>query len=209
MELSITTILIAVTCISSYYGWQNPTFMGKSMFVPYLIQRDKAYQRFVLSGFIHQDGMHLLFNMFTFYFFGQVVERFLIYHMGDVPGAILFVAFYLSAIVISDIPSYFKHRNDPAYRALGASGGTSAAVFSSIILMPLANICLFGIFCLPGFVLGVLFLFYSIYMGRKGGGNISHDAHLYGAVFGIVFILILSPASGYHFVEQVWNYSPF
>ena len=183
--------------------------MGKSMFAPYLIQRDKAYQRFVLSGFIHQDGMHLLFNMFTFYFFGQAVERFLIYHLGDVPGAIVFVVFYLSAIVVSDIPSYFKHRNDPAYRALGASGGTSAAVFSSIILMPLANICLFGIFCLPGFALGVLFLFYSIYMGRKGGGNISHDAHLYGAVFGIIFILILSPASGSHFIEQVRNYNPF
>lgn len=209
MEFFVTVILIALTCLSSYYAWKNPAFMSKSMFIPYKINRNGEYQRFVLSGFIHKDGTHLLFNMFTFYFFGNVVEQFLVYRMGYVPGIAVYVLFYLAAIVLADIPTYLKHKNDPSYHALGASGGTSAAVFASIILLPLSNICIFGIFCLPGFLLGILFLGYSYYKGKQPGEPINHDAHLYGALFGIAFILVLSPGSGLHFLDQVVNFRPF
>lgn len=209
MDISLTVILIAVTSISSYYAWKNPRFMSTAMFTPYLIHHKGEYQRFVLSGFIHQDGTHLLFNMFTFYFFGNAVERFLVYKFGMVPGFAVYVLFYLGAIVVADIPTYLKHREDPHYHALGASGGTSATVFASIILMPLADVCLFGIFCLPGFILGFLFLAYSYFKGKEGAGRINHDAHLYGAIFGIVFILILSPLSAVSFVEQIIKYRPF
>lgn len=209
MEISVTVILIAITCISSYYAWKNPTYMSQSMFTPYHIHKKGEYQRFIFSGFIHKDGTHLLFNMFTFYFFGNVVEQFLQYRFGFIPGTIVYVLFYLVAIVIADLPTYFKHREDPTYHALGASGGTSATVFASIILMPLSNICLFGIFCLPGFLLGILFLVYSFYKGKQGLDNINHDAHLYGAIFGILFIIILSPHSGMQFIEQLNNYRPF
>jgi len=209
MEFSVTVILIAITCISSYYAWNNPDFMSKSMFTPYYIHNRGEYFRFVLSGFIHKDGTHLLFNMFTFYFFGGIVEQFLIYRMGYLPGIFVYVLFYLVAIVIADIPTYLKHRDNPSYHALGASGGTSAAVFASIILMPLGNICIFGIFCLPGFILGILFLAYSYIKGKQEVGNINHDAHLYGAIFGIAFILLLSPGSGMHFLDQILNFRPF
>ncbi|MEX2593037.1 MAG: rhomboid family intramembrane serine protease [Anditalea sp.] len=209
MDISVTVILIMVTCISSYYGWKNPAFLSKSMFTPYRIKNNGEYQRFVFSGFIHKDSTHLLFNMFTFYFFGNVVEQFLTYRMGDIPGTIVYVLFYLVAIVIADIPTYNKYKNDPSYHALGASGGTSAAVFASIMLMPLADICIFGIFCLPGFILGLMFLGYSYYKGKQEKGNINHDAHLYGALFGIAFILILSPSSGIHFIDQIKDFRPF
>jgi membrane associated rhomboid family serine protease len=209
MDLSLTLILIAVTCLSSYFAWQIPQYLKSSMFTPYLIQHRGEYQRFVLSGFIHQDGTHLLFNMFTFYFFGNVVEEFLVYKLGMIPGWLVYIFFYIGAIVISDIPTFFRHRNDPNYHALGASGGTSATVFASIILMPLADVCIFGILCLPGFILGFIFLTYSYYMGKQEVGNINHSAHLYGAIFGIVFILVLSPLSAVDFMDQIIQYRPF
>lgn len=209
MEFSLTLILIAITCLSSYYAWKKPQFMEKSMFTPYLISTQNEYGRFILSGFIHKDGTHLLFNMFTFFFFGQIVEQFLGYLFGLEIGAVVFIVFYLVAIVGSDIPTFFKEKGNPHYHALGASGGTSAMVFASIILTPLAKICIFGIFCLPGFVLGMLFLGYAFYKGKKGDDNINHDAHLYGALFGILFILILSPERGIHFLEQIKGYRLF
>src|SRR5690606_5123922 len=112
MEFSLTLVLIAVTCLSSYYAWQNPQYMKSSMFTPYLIHHKGEYQRFVLSGFIHHDGTQLLFNMFTFYYFGNFVEQFLVYKMGMISGWAVYVLFYLIAIVIADIPTFIKHKND-------------------------------------------------------------------------------------------------
>jgi membrane associated rhomboid family serine protease len=209
MELSVTLIIIIFTCLTSYYGWKNPEFINKNLFTPYIIKADGAYGRFLTSGFIHKDGTHLLFNMFTFYFFGNVVESYFNYAFGPELGIVVFVIFYLVAIVIADIPTYLKEQDNPTYHALGASGGTSATVFASIILMPLSDICIFGIFCLPGFILGILFLGYAFYKGRTGGDNINHDAHFYGAVFGILVIVVISPENALHFWEQVKNFSLF
>ncbi len=209
MELSLTIILIAITCASSYYAWKNPEFLEKSLFTPYRVYNRKEYARFILSGFVHKDGVHLLFNMFTFYFFGEVVEIFLGYMLGENLGNLVFVLFYLSAIVISDIPTYIKEKENPSYHALGASGGTAAMVFASIVLMPLADICIFGIFCLPGFLLGVMFLAYAYFKGKAADDNINHDAHLYGALFGIAFILLLEPARAGHFWDQIKEFQLF
>ena len=209
MEISITVILIAITCLTSYQAFKNHNMMGRWMFTPYLIRTENQVDRFVLSGFIHKDGTHLLFNMFTFYFFGRLVEQFLYYNMGQVTGGIVYVLFYIIAIIISDIPTYLKQKNNPSYHALGASGGVSAAVFASIMLVPLSDICLFGILCLPGFILGILFLIYSVVKGMQDKDGINHDAHLYGALFGIIFILILTPQSAISFFEQIINYRPF
>ncbi|NVK49521.1 MAG: rhomboid family intramembrane serine protease, partial [Cyclobacteriaceae bacterium] len=132
-----------------------------------------------------------------------------IYKFGATGGGIVFVLFYLLGIVIADIPTYLKHQDHAYYRALGASGGTAATVFASIIILPLADICLFGIICLPGFILGALFLIYSYTKGKQEADGINHDAHLYGALFGIIFILILSPSSALDFIEQIKSYRIF
>ncbi len=209
MEFSLTTALIGITVITSMVAFNRHEMMDRWMFMPYRIKKRGQWDRFILSGFIHKDYIHLLFNMFTFYFFGRVVEMFLGYTFGEALGGLLFVGFYLLGIVVSDIPTYKKHQDDSHYRALGASGGTAAAVFASIVIMPLSDICLFGIICLPGFILGVLFLIYSYAQGKKGGDNINHDAHLYGAIFGIIFILVLSPSSAGTFIEQIRDFRLF
>ncbi|TDQ16220.1 membrane associated rhomboid family serine protease [Algoriphagus boseongensis] len=209
MDLSITTILIVLTAITSIIGFNKYEMLNRWMFIPYRIKHRKEWDRFLLSGFIHKDYIHLLFNMFTFYFFGGVVEMFLRYQFGQLTGGILFVAFYLLGIIISDLPTYSKNKDNSSYRALGASGGTAATVFASIIILPLADICLFGILCLPGFILGGLFLIYSYVKAKQENDGINHDAHLYGAIFGIVFILILSPSSALHFIEQLKDFKPF
>ena len=121
----------------------------------------------------------------------------------------MYLLFYVGAIVIADIPTYFKHQGHSYYRALGASGGVAATVFGSIILMPLSDICLFGLLCLPGFALGVLFLIYSVVQSKKGGDGINHDAHLYGALFGIAFILIVSPQSALNFIDEIKSFRLF
>ena len=201
MDLSLTTILIGITALSSIVAFNRPALLDRWMFIPYRIKQRNQWDRFILSGFIHKDYMHLFFNMFTFYFFGGVVERFFNYQFGLELGGLIFLGFYLVAIVVADIPTYLKEQRNSYYQALGASGGTSATVFASIILVPLSDICLFGILC--------FFLIYSYVKGQQGQDNINHDAHLYGAIFGIVCILLLSPASAGMFLEQILSYRPF
>lgn len=209
MNLSITVVLIILTAITSFYGINNASFMERWMFIPYSIKREKQWDRFITSGFIHKDYIHLLFNMFTFYFFGGVVEGLFAYSFGPILGGILFVTFYLLGIIISDIPTYLKNQDNSYYRALGASGGTAATVFASIIILPLSDICLFAILCLPGFALGILFLIYSAVQAKRDSDGINHDAHFYGAVFGIVVILVLFPQSGVNFIQEILSYRPF
>ena len=115
----------------------------------------------------------------------------------------------LQAQQVLKVQPELKEQRNSYYQALGASGGTAATVFASIILVPLSDICLFGILCLPGFLLGGFFLIYSYVKGQQGQDNINHDAHLYGAIFGIVCILLLSPASAGMFLEQILSYRPF
>jgi membrane associated rhomboid family serine protease len=209
MDLSITVLLIILTSGISIYGFNKPEFLHRWMFIPYQMKNHGEWDRFVTSGFIHKDYMHLLFNMFTFYFFGGVVEQVLSYKFGVIVGGVIFVVFYILGIVISDIPTYLKNQDNSYYRALGASGGTSATVFASIIILPLSDICLFGVVCLPGFILGALFLIYSYFKGKNQDDAINHDAHLYGAIFGIIFILIISPSSAITFLGQIKDYRPF
>jgi membrane associated rhomboid family serine protease len=209
MDLTATILLIGITVLTSYQAWKKPILLERWMFTPYLIHTKNQWDRFVLSGFIHKDNIHLLFNMFTFFFFGRVVEMFLTYRLGTGLGLVVYVVFYIGAIIVADIPTYLKHKANYRYRALGASGGVAATVFGSIVIMPLSDICLFGIICLPGFVLGLLFLIYTYVQSKKGDDGINHSAHLYGAIFGIVFVLIISPQSGLNFIEQIKSFRPF
>ncbi len=175
---------------------------------PYQALHRREYWRFISSGFIHNGYIHLGFNMFTFFFFGQVVEQIFGQLLGS-SATTTYLLFYLSAIVVSDVPVAFKNRNNPGYNSLGASGAVSAVVFCSILFFPLNKICLYGIFCLPGFILGIIYVIYSYYQGKNMASNINHEAHLYGALYGIVFGLIVYPEAGGLFFDQVLNYRFF
>jgi len=207
--MSITILLIITTALLSYFSWQNPDRQRKWLFNPYSIKKYKEYQRFITSGFIHANSAHLIFNMIALYFFGRNVEyKFSNLFGGE--GTILFIVFYILGIIISDIPSYIKYKDLPAYNSLGASGGVSAIVFSSIMFFPLDPIYIMFIpIGIPGFILGTLYIIYSYYQGKRMGDNINHDAHLWGALFGVVFTIILVPGVVPSFFEQVFSFSIF
>ena len=204
----ITYIIIGGTVLVSMLAFNRPVMFAEFMMNPYKIRTHGQYYRFLTSGFIHQDHMHLIFNMFSLYFFGRVIEQIFGIIWGDW-GTVYYIALYLLAIVVSDLPSYLKHRNNPRYNSLGASGGVAAVIFASIVFQPTQKICLFIAICIPGFILGTAYILYSYYQGKKANDNINHDAHLYGAAFGFVFCLILYPPSFNIFLEQIKNWKMF
>ncbi len=207
--MSITLIIILVTVIASLYAFSNEGVKQKWMLNPYAVKRHNEYFRFITSGLIHQDYMHLFFNMFPLYSFGNVVERHLAYEFPGV-GKILFAALYILGVVVSDIPTYLKHQNQPYYNSLGASGGVSSIVFAAILLYPMMEMGLIFLpIGLPGFIFGGLYMFYSYYQARRGGDYINHDAHLYGALFGILFTVIAIPSSIPGFIEQIASWKGF
>jgi membrane associated rhomboid family serine protease len=207
--MSITLIIILLTVAISFYAWSNATLMAQWIMNPYRVSHNGEYYRLLTSGFLHADTSHLLFNMFTLYFFGSNIES-LFYSLFGANGSVFLVVFYLSGIIVSDLPTLFKYRNQPGYNALGASGGVSALIFASILDDPLNKLYLFFIpIGIPGFIFGGLYLAYSYYESRRGVGNINHDAHIYGALFGIAVLIVLYPAVLPQFVSQIQQWRPF
>ncbi|ALW87229.1 rhomboid family intramembrane serine protease [Hymenobacter sedentarius] len=202
-------ILIGLTVAISAYAWSKDELMNAWIMEPYRMARSGGqWYRLLTSGFLHADWAHLLFNMFAFYSFGPVVLRTLVEGYGPGPGIGLFLLLYLGGIILSDLPTYFQHRDNRGYRSLGASGGVSSVLFASILLFPVNNngggIIIFPIpFPIQPFVFGVLYLAYSWYMGRRRADNINHDAHFYGALYGVVLLLALMPFAGPAFISQI------
>ncbi|MGO4294888.1 rhomboid family intramembrane serine protease [Chitinophaga sp. RAB17] len=206
MTFSISLVIIIITCLISYTALQNYDQLNKLSLQPYMVNRYRQYYRFVTSGFVHADFQHLLFNMLTLWFFGRFIEDVFtsLFH-----NKLVYVLYYILGIVVANIPSYIKNRNNSDYSSLGASGAISAIVFTAIIVNPWASIYLFFALKMPAVVYGVLFLGISAYMSRKGGGNINHDAHLWGALFGVVFPLLFHPELGTDFIYMLMHRSQF
>ncbi len=206
--MSITLALIVITSLISFYALRNGTFLESWMMNPYKVVQKGQYYRLLTSGFIHADFGHLFFNMFSFYFFGSQIEQIFAELFGS-QGAIYLVLFYLAGIIISDIPTLLKHKNDPGYNSLGASGGVSSVIFGSILFFPTEKLYLYGIIGLPGFIFGLLYLGYSVYESRRGAGYINHDAHIYGALFGLIFMAAVYPPVVPDFIAQIANWRIF
>ncbi len=200
--MTITTILIGLTVLISMVAFSKESVMQNLMMNPYLIKNKQQYYRFITSGFIHGSHIHLLVNMFSFYFFGTAMENVFYYLFGN-NGSVYFITLYLMAIIVSDLPTYFKQKNNPGYNSLGASGGVAAIILAFIIFMPLQRICLYIALCIPGFIFGVLYIAYSYYQGRKSKDHINHDAHLYGSLFGLLFCIVVYPACIPKFFDQI------
>jgi membrane associated rhomboid family serine protease len=208
--LTPTYILIGITVAISLLAFNNPKLMQDLIMNPYIIHTRKQYYRFLTSGFIHKDHMHLLFNMLSLYFFGSAMEM-VFGVLFEGMGTVYYLALYLLGIVVSDLPTFFKHKHHPVYNALGASGGVAAVIFAFIIFLPLERICLYFALCIPGFILGTVYVVYSWYQGRKANDNINHDAHLWGAAFGLVFCMVLYPPAIGNFFAQIagWDWKLF
>jgi membrane associated rhomboid family serine protease len=197
--MSHTLIIIIVTAIISISAFNNSRVYNDLIMYPPAINRGQYY-RLLTSGFIHADFMHLIFNMLTLWFFGKVLEEQYFRYFGK----FTFLLFYLAAITLSDLPSYLKHKNNSSYASLGASGGVSAILFAYIILAPWSTIYLFFL-PVPAIVFGVVYLVYSQYMSRKGGDNINHDAHFWGAVIGVAGVLLLDNEAIPRFIQLIQN----
>lgn len=198
---NITTLIIIITVGISLLAFERKDIMNKLIFNPYVIDVHKQWYRFISHGFIHADFMHLFVNMFVLYGFGRIVEASFTILFGDM-GIVGYILLYLSAIGIASISSYIKHKSDPGYNSLGASGATSAVLYASIALNPWSELSLYFI-PMPGIVFGVLYLIYSSYMARRGGDYINHDAHIYGAIFGFLYTILLKPQLALDFVQKL------
>jgi len=200
MHLSTTVIIIIITCLVSITAFYKPDELNKLLLWPAMMRERNQYYRFITSGFVHADWMHLGFNMITLYYFGRIVEV----YFRELFGPGVFILFYLIAMVVADLQTYFKYRHTYNYRALGASGAVSAVLFASILFNPWAKIYLFFIpIGIPAFIFGILYLAYCMYMSKKGNDGINHTAHLWGAIFGILFTVVLEPKMGAFFLQQL------
>lgn len=198
--MPITLIIIAITCIVSFMAFKNGRLMNDLILWPPAITRQREYHRLVTYGVVHADFGHLLFNMITLFFFGRLMERFFTAQLGTLG----FALFYIGGLVVSILPTHLKNRANPNYRSLGASGAVSAVLFSFVLLAPWSRIIVLVI-PMPAIVYAVLYTGYSIYMDRRGQGNVNHSAHLWGAAYGVLFTLLVEPRVFGHFVDALMH----
>ena len=192
----VACIIGAITLIVTVIAFYNEDVFDRLILQPYNVSRGKSVYTLITSGLIHADLMHLLFNGMTFYFFAFQLE--------PVLGHWQFGLLYVVSLILSDLPSVVKHKNDLWYRSLGASGAISAVVFSAILFNPLGKMGLLFIpIQIPAVLFGILYLIYCSYASKKGQGNINHDAHLFGALSGIMITVILIPQVVPYFFHAV------
>ncbi len=185
----VTIALIAITCGVSWMAFDKRSLADRLVLWPPALERRHEYWRLVSYGFVHADIGHLAFNMITLFFFGREIERV----MAGVTGTWLtYPLFYLAALAVSILPSYLKHRHDANYVSLGASGAVTAVLFAFILLSPWTLIFVFFI-PVPAIIYAVFYVGYSLWMDRRGGDRINHSAHLSGAAFGVLFMVMMAP----------------
>jgi len=192
--MSLTLIVVVATCIISILSFNNRSLFDKLKHYPSIEHQRKEYYRWLTSGFVHGDYMHLIINMFVFHSFGTALEKYYIFHFDMIGGSILFIATYLLTIILANIPTFFKHENNPYYTAIGASGGVSGILFIYILIYPWNMLGLYAIIPVPAIIFGVLYLWYESWAAKNQNDNIGHDAHFFGAIAGIIIAIVSRPA---------------
>jgi len=191
--MEITVGIIGITILVSVLGFSSQGVFTRCRFNAYDVRHLQQWYRFFTYGFFHAGWFHLLVNMIELYSFGLVVERGFYSYFGS-RYVLYYLLLYGGALLLSILPAYGKHRNDVFYNAVGASGAIAAVVFASILLEPAQRIYLFFIpYGIPAPVFGLLYLAYEYYMSKRGKDNIGHDAHFWGAIFGVIFTLANKP----------------
>lgn len=186
----VTYAIIAVTVVVSFLCFNNRQLFEKLALNPYRVVHAHEWYRIITHGFVHADGTHLFVNMFTYWSFGTYIEK--VFEVADW-GTGYYLLLYFGAMVVASVPDLIRYRNASWYRSIGASGAVSAILFTSIFLNPWDKILLFAVVPIPGILFGVVYLIYCQYMAKRGGDNINHNAHFYGAVYGFIFPLFMNP----------------
>ena len=204
---TITLSIIIITVLVSFAGFNTPKVVHDLAFWPYMMNNtSNQWYRYITHGFIHGGWLHLLFNMWALYSFGESLEKYY-FTQPELFGSkakLFYILLYVGGLIVSSIPDYFRYKEIPDYTAAGASGAISAIVFACIILSPGIGIGLFFIpIPIPGYIFGLAFILVSAYLERRGNSGIAHGAHIYGGLFGILFIIIATKLfSDYNAVES-------
>ena len=192
----VACVIFVITVITSLMAFSNENLYGKLILHPYNVSRGRYIYTVITSGLIHKDWMHLFFNMLSFYFFA--------FNLEPVLGHWQFAVLYIASLILSDMPSVLKHRENYSYYSLGASGAVSAVVFSAILYNPLAGMMILPIpISIPAVIFGILYLVYCSYASKYSRDNINHDAHLYGALSGLMITIIFHPGILPGFFQQI------
>lgn len=196
--MSFALLIFVATIVASLVALyaSGGRVLERCLFRPYWLVRRRQYDTLLTSGLVHGDLAHLLFNMMTFWFFAFPLEVRI--------GRVAFAVLYLVALVVSDAGTYFKHRHDPRYASLGASGAISAVLFANIVYFPAQSLFIFPLpVPIPAPLFAAGYVAYSWYSARQARGHINHDAHLGGALFGLLFVLLTDPGAYSAFARAV------
>ena len=199
---TITNITVGITCLVSIILMQNRQGKALLLLHPVTIRKQHQWYRFLTSGFVHADMVHLAVNMFVLWSFGNAIERFYFpTFLGDFTAQ-KFMLLYFGGIVAASVPDYVRHNKNPGYAALGASGGVSAVVFAAILFEPWQNLYLYGVIAIPQILAGAAYLYYSWYQDKRAGDNIAHMAHFSGAVWGFAATALMNPDLLVRFIQK-------
>ncbi|MEO0739984.1 MAG: rhomboid family intramembrane serine protease [Bacteroidota bacterium] len=196
LDAPVTLFLLIVNVlIGVYTSSADPSLVGRMAFRPAQVLRDREWYRFITAGFLHVGIAHLAFNMVTLFFFGPVVEGIL--------GPVRFALLYIGSDVAANALTMARHRKNPTYSAVGASGAISGVVFSYCLFDPFGLLYIFLAIPMPAILFAVLYVVFSVQASRQGGERIAHEAHLGGAIGGLALTILLYPAALSFFVAQV------
>lgn len=202
--MSATLIIIIATSLVSILCFTGTLPFDSLKFSAWDVWHRKRWYQMLSYGLVHGGWGHLLFNMLTLYFFGDVVEKYFQAAFGPGTGIILYLLLYVSAIAVSTIGDLVKYKDEPHYSAVGASGAVSAILFASILFEPKMGIYMYFIpISIPGYIFAPLYLLYCWWAAKRNMDNIGHSAHFWGAVYGLVFPLICNPQIFHHFLSQL------
>lgn len=192
--MNLTLLVIAATAFVSYRAFNSPSMLEKWMLIPYQVKNHREYYRLISHGFVHGDLIHLLFNLFTLYSFGPILELVMAELKGPTLGMLLYVLIYFGGMLAATIPAMIKHHSNPVYRSVGASGAVSAVLMVVMMVFPQFEILFFFIVPIKAVFAVPLFFLMEYFLQKQSQTNIAHDAHIGGALFGLLCIVIIEPA---------------
>ena len=195
-DTPVASFIFAITIITTIMAFNNVELLSNLILHPYSVARNKKTYTVITSGLIHNDWMHLAFNMFSYFWFAFPLERLM--------GHWQFGLLYVASLILSDLPTIYKHKDDYGYRCLGASGAVSAVIFGYILYNPTSKMLIMPIpFEIPAIVFGPLYLTYCYFASKHARDNVNHDAHMYGALSGLIIVILFDTHVVSQFISEV------